>query len=199
MSKSYSPLHQYRISQPLAYFWPQQSLPEKLTLDSPAIMTLTDFRHVPPLMIEPNVSLDWTLLRMKREGVRMFLVINHAEQVLGLITATDILGDKPMRLSHETGQRYQDVLVRDVMTPCMDLDVIEMIDVLKASAGNVLETLRLSGRQHAIVVDTLEDGRTAIRGVFSASHLARQLDIQIEFSQVPKSFSEIEEAINHPH
>ncbi len=199
MSKTYSALHQYRISQPLAYFWPKQTLPETVKSDSPAVMTMTDFRQVPPLMIEPNVSLDWALLRMKREGVRLFLVVNHNEQVLGLITATDIMGDRPLRLTQAMGQRHQDILVRDVMTPFMELDVIEMVDVLKSVVGNVWETLNRSGRQHAVVVDTLEDGRTAIRGLFSASHLCRQLDMKMDCVRVAQTFSEIEAVVNHPH
>ena len=40
---------------------------------------------------------------MIARGVRLLLVADEREEVLGVITATDILGEKPLRVSVERG------------------------------------------------------------------------------------------------
>lgn len=197
MEKHYLPLESQYLSGPMGYFRPSQELPDKVTLESPAIMTMTDLRQIAALTIEPNVSIDWALQRMREGGVRLLLVINHDNDVLGLITSTDIQGEKPLRFLQEVRLRHSEIPVRDIMTPRDELEFISMDDVLKASVGNVLETLRRIGRKHALVYDRdRRTGRASIRGIFSASRLSRQLGIVFEPIAVARSFAEVEVAIN---
>lgn len=191
------PLNPHHISGPLGYFRPIQELPAKLGLDSPAIMTMTDLRQVSALTIEPNVSIDWALKRMREGGVRLLLVINHDNEVIGLITSTDILGEKPLRLQRELNLRHSEIRVRDVMVSRDQLEFIAYGDVLNATVDDVVETLRRTGRRHALVYDT--DGRTgmqAVRGIFSATRLSQQLDMSFEPVEIATTFAEVELAIN---
>jgi CBS domain containing-hemolysin-like protein len=197
MEKHYMPLESQYLAGPMGYFRPSQELPDKVTLESPAIMTMTDLRQVAALTIEPNVSIEWALQRMREGGVRLLLVINHDHDVVGLITSTDIQGEKPLRFLQEVRLRHSEIPVRDIMTPRDNLEFISMDDVLKASVGNVLETLRRMGRKHALVYDRdKRAGHASIRGIFSASRLSRQLGVVFEPIEVARSFAEVEVAIN---
>lgn len=197
MDKHYMPFDLRYLSGPMGYFKPTQELPDKVTLDSPAIMTMTDLRQVAALTVEPNVSIDWALQRMREGGVRLLLVINHDNEVVGLITSTDIQGEKPLRFLQEVRLRHSEIPVRDIMVPRDKLEFISMDEVLKASVGNVLETLRRIGRKHALVYDRdKRTGRASIRGIFSASRLSRQLDLVFEPIEVARSFADVEAAIN---
>lgn len=197
VSQEYAPLVLRRLSRPLRYSRPIQSLPARLKLDSPAIMTMTDLRQVTALTVEPDVSIDWALARMREGGVRLLLVARHDDQIQGLITSTDVQGEKPIRLLRELNLRHSDIRVRDIMVPCERLEFIAYPDVLNAVVGNVLETFRRTGRRHALVYDVDQRwGAEAVRGIFSASRLSQQLGVSFEPVDVATTFAEIELAIN---
>jgi len=82
--------------------------------------------------------------------------------------------------------------VRDVMTPQEKLEVLEMADVRAAKVGHVVATLKKAGRQHAVVVERDARGRQLVRGLFSATQVARQLGVTIQTSEIARTFSEIE-------
>jgi CBS domain-containing protein len=125
--------------------------------------------------------------------VRLLLVVDEGhEKVLGVITATDLLGERAMLVATGRGMRRDELTVADVMTPAAQVEAIALADVEGARVGHVLETLRRAGRQHALVVDT----DSAVRGVFSLSQIARQLGVALEpGGEVARTFSEIEAAL----
>jgi hypothetical protein len=86
-------------------------------------------------------------------------------------------------------------MVSDVMTVQSDLEVLSYEDVLKANVGSILATLKKSGRQHAIVVEENAGGGQTVRGLFSATQIARQLGVRINTAEVAKIFAEIEAAV----
>ena len=60
------------------------------------------------------------------QGVRMLFVVTDMPSIEGLITATDLRGDKQMRVVHERNLRYDDLCVADVMTEPAPLDAIDL-------------------------------------------------------------------------
>lgn len=181
----------------ITYFQPGQDLPEKLVAGSPAVLAMTDLRQQVAFTVEPNVTIDTALQRMKSFGVRLLFVVNGEREVLGLITSTDILGEKPLRFHNEQHQRYEEILVRDIMTPHASLEVIHMEDVLRATVRDIVATLRYSGRRHALVRDhDARSGMPAIRGIFSASQIGKQLGQVIDTTEVATTFAEVEMALN---
>ena len=79
-----------------------------------------------------------------------------------------------------------------MMTPQEILEVLDLAAVRAAKVGHVVATLRQAGRQHALVVEHDGEGRQSVRGVFSATQIARQLGVAIPTSEVARTFSEIE-------
>lgn len=198
MTSRFNPVPMAPLTSLVSYFRPRQELPENVLLHSPAVLTMTDFRQTPAVTVEPGVSIEWALQRMKECGIRLLLVCNPHHQVVGLITTTDIQGEKPMRLGTDYGRRYAEITVREVMTPYEQLDVIAMEDVLKATVGEVAETMRRIGRRHALVLDFDRHTRShAIRGLFSLSQIRRQLGQPMEdMVEVATTFAELEVALN---
>lgn len=181
----------------LGYFEPSQELPAQVKENSPAILVMTDLRQQIAITVEPNVSIDWALQRMKTVGVRLLFVVNGHKKILGLITSTDILGEKPLQFHQELHLRYEEIMVRDIMTPQNALEVLRMDDVLRSSVGDIVATLQSVGRRHALVVD--EDVRTSqpsIRGIFSATQIGKQLGMTIETEEVANTFAEVGMALN---
>jgi CBS domain-containing protein len=171
---------------------PTQSQAQRVDVESPALQVMTDLARVSPATIRPQAPLAGANQFMITRGVRLLLVIDEDETVLGVITATDILGEKPLVVATGRGLRRDELTVADVMTPAEQVEVIALADVEAARVGHVVETLRRAGRQHALVVDA----ERKVRGIFSLSQIARQLGIAVQSGvEVARTFREIETAI----
>jgi CBS-domain-containing membrane protein len=195
MIRDYPPLPEYRLQPGSSYRHPTQVLPERVTLESPAVDSMTDLRQVTAVTIEPHATIEEANQKMIEHGVRLLLVVNRSNVVLGLITATDILGEKPMQMVQDRGTRRSEMLVQDIMVPHDRLEVMLLEDVLAAKVGNIVSNLKKAGRQHALVAD-MNDSKQAIRGLFSASQIARQLGVPLQPTEVARTFAEIETMLN---
>jgi predicted transcriptional regulator len=191
----YSPLGQSRLDPGVGHYLPDAQLLAPVAGDSPAIEVMTDLRRSPAAMIGPDATIEGANQIMILRGVRMLLVSDLQRRMVGLLTATDLLGEKPVQTVQARGIRYGEVLVADVMVPLEQIDAMDMGEVLRAEVGHVVATLKQSGRQHALVVETDAAGQRWIRGVFSASQIARQLGIPIHIVEIARTFHEIETAL----
>ena len=192
MLRDYSPLASGLLQAGVGYSQPSQAVPEKATLDDAAVNVMTDLTRVTAVIILPGDTVDEAHRRMVQRGVRLLLVVDQDRRVVGLITATDILGEKPVLAASQRGLRREEVHVRDIMTPQERLQVLSMADVRAAKVGHIVSTLQRAGRQHAMVVDYDAKGRQTVRGLFSATQIARQLGVTIQTSEIARTFSEIE-------
>lgn len=192
MVRDYAPLAKFSLDKGVAYAQPSQELSAHATLDSPAPDVMTDLSRITAVIVTPAESVDEAHRRMRQRGVRLLLVIDGSRRVVGIVTATDVLGEKPMQASQARGVPHKDVTVADIMTPQAILEVLRLDDVLHAKVGHVVATLGHSGRQHALVVDTGKDGRQSVRGIFSISQIARQLGMPIHTAEIANTFAEIE-------
>ncbi|MGH8595485.1 MAG: CBS domain-containing protein, partial [Gammaproteobacteria bacterium] len=135
-----------------------QSAKRQLSAESPAVDSMTDLTIVPAASIDAKRTIDDANNLMLVRGVRMLFVLTPELELAGLITANDVMGEKPMRIVRANRVLHKDVLVEDVMTPAENLEVLEYADVKQASVGNIVVTLRNAGRQHALVVARSANG-----------------------------------------
>lgn len=196
MSSDYAALPLSPLEPGTRFVCPAEEMPEKLSADSPALDAMTDLRRVAAVTVDPSMPIDAALDRMKHSGVRLLLVINTANQLIGLITARDIQGERPLRFEESTGVRRGEVRVKDIMTPQDQLRVLHMRDVARACVGDVIMSLRLTGRQHALVVESGVDG-AMLRGIFSASRIERLLGEGLVPSGLATTFAELQAALLH--
>jgi CBS domain-containing protein len=172
---------------------PAQSEATRVTPESPAMQVMTDLTRVSPATIRPQAPLAGANQFMITRGVRLLLVLDEQhDTILGVITASDILGERLMQVATSRGLSRGELTVADLMTPAAQVEVVALADVQGARVGHVLETLRRAGRQHALVVDS----ENKVRGVFSISQIARQLGVSLPSGgEVARTFSEIEAAL----
>ena len=187
----YKPLSLRRIGLHTALVQPTEKIVRTVRADSPALEVMTDLAHVTPATIEAGAVMDAANQAMIRAGVRLLFVHNASAELAGLITATDILGEKPMRLVQERGLKHGEILVEDLMTPLALLEAMSIDEVAHAQVGHIVATLERAGRQHVLVAETSGPGVMLIRGIFSSSQIARQLGTAIAGSGAAATFSEL--------
>ena len=193
MSEIYHQILSGRLESGATFHKPVQNLPERVTMNNPAMDVMTDFKVVTAYTIFPLESIDDAHQKMVHRGVRMLLVVDAKNNLLGLVTSTDLMGEKPMQVIQNTGCKHAEVLVRDIMTPSDRLEVVCMVDLAGARVGDVLATLKATGRQHALVVDRPQAGQAQkVRGILSMTQLTRQLGVTLETPEIARTFSEIE-------
>lgn len=173
---------------------PEQGQPG-VTMDSPAMLVMTDLKRVAAAVISPEESMDAAHQHMMQRGVRMLLVVDGTRNLAGIITATDILGEKPVSVSHDRRIRHADIRVADLMTPADRLEAFDMHTVQSARVGQVVASLQHARRHHALVVQNDAQGRREVRGIFSLSQIARQLGVPLALPEQAGSFAEIEAAL----
>jgi CBS-domain-containing membrane protein len=160
---------------------------------------MTDLSRVVAVTIPATATVDEAHRSMMDQRVRALFVIDEAPDILGVITSTDVLGEKPIQVVQRRGVRHVDVLVREVMTPAELLETLELRNVQQARVGDIVETLKSSGRQHALVIESSSaDASPAytVRGMFSLTQIARQLGLPPQVRRdVARTFAEIEAAI----
>ncbi|MFO1422328.1 MAG: CBS domain-containing protein [Candidatus Competibacteraceae bacterium] len=195
MTQDYQPLPLHHLDSGASYFQPQQSLPERVTADDPALTVMTDLSQVTAYTAELTTPLNKALDTMIRRGVRMLLARDTDRQVVGLITSRDIEGEKPARILAKAGGAWEDLLVADIMTLQPKLEVLRMEDVANARVGDIIATLRQTNRQHAMVVDAdPKTGKPAVRGLFSLSQIGVQLGLDIDPTQQPTTYADLARA-----
>jgi len=191
MTRSYNLIPTSPLQKGATFHKPRQALPEQVSADDPSPQVMTDFQIVTAYTIFPLETIEDARAKMIHRGVHMLLVVDDMNHILGLITASDLTGEKPMQVVQHQGIRYSDVLVKDVMTPRERLEVLCMEDVRKACVGDILATLEAQGRQHALVVDRTPDRGQRLRGLFSLSQIGKQLGTSVETIAVASTFAEI--------
>jgi signal-transduction protein with cAMP-binding, CBS, and nucleotidyltransferase domain len=196
--RTYSPLAMGLLPRRATFHEPAAAAAQRVSLEAPALAVMTDLRQVTAVTIDPEASIEHAMRVMVRRNVRLLLVVNIDNEIVGLITATDLLGEKPVQHMHEHGGSRADIQVRDLMTPHERLEAIDFEAVRTARVGHVLATLQHSRRQHALVIESHSHGQPRVRGIFSTSQLSRQLGETVQTGEVAHTFAEIEAALARP-
>lgn len=193
--RQYSVLPHRSLKPHTCFHVPSQQMPPRVSFDDPAESVMTDFRKVTAFTIDPDVSVDTAARVMRRRRVHLLLVVDVDNEVLGIITSNDLIGEKTLQCISARGIARADALVRDIMTPESRIEVISMDDVAHAHVGHVVATLKATGRRHAAVVDEDAGGRQVLRGLFAASQLEHQLGEPVSTPEIAQTFAEISVAL----
>ena len=113
-----------------------------LKISHPALDVMTDLHLTTAVTISPDAGIENAEERMRRRGVRLLFVQDGDGTLAGLITATDLLGEKPLQYIERHGGKHRDIRVQDIMTPRERLEVLQLTDVQAARIGNIVATLR---------------------------------------------------------
>lgn len=195
MERTYKPLTSHPMPPQTSFQQPVLPPSSHVDLEDAAADVMTDFRRVRAITVPATVSMDYASERMRANHVHLLLVTDEHNTIVGLITSTDIESERPLVHMRRFGIRREELSVADIMTPRERIEAIEMADVLHARVGHVLATLKVVGRQHAIVLDRDDAGRSIARGLFAVSQLNRQLGEPFDPTQIARSFADVEMAL----
>ena len=170
----------------------EPQLPGRVGFDDPAFSVMTDLREVAAVTTRREESMHDAHALMLQRRVRLLFVLDADGALAGVITATDLLGEKPMRFMQGRALAHGEISVGDLMTPAALLEALPLQDVAQMRVGHIVATLKAVRRQHVMVA---EDGGMRVRGLFSASQVARQLGMELQTFEVASTFADIEAAL----
>jgi CBS domain-containing protein len=137
---------------------------------------MTDFRERASVTVSETATIDAALEHMKHNGVRCAFAIDEARRaVAGLITAYDIMSEKPMRHMQAMASPRREVLVRDIMHGVPDWLVVDIKDVEQATVASVSRLFDETRLTHIPVTETGEHGEQRLRGLLSGARVRRLL------------------------
>jgi CBS domain-containing protein len=142
----------------------------------PALSVMTDFRERPSVTVSEMASIDSALEHMKHAGVRSAFATDGAgHAVVGLITAYDIMSEKPMRYLQAIATTRSDVLVRDIMQRVNEWQVLDVADVEQATVAAVARLFSDTQLSHVPVMESGASGERRLRGLLSSARVKRLL------------------------
>lgn len=197
-ASSFKPLTTLRAADHVDLARPERHPP--ITLHAPALDAMTDFTRLQPITISADTHYLDANDSMIRLGVRLLLVVDARQHLLGIVSAHDILGERPLQIAGQDKGRLAEVTVGQLMHAVADIDMLALADVRHAQVGDIIATLKQLARQHLLVV-TPEGAHGGMRlcGMFSATQIARQLgsqEVQPPF-EIARTFAQIEAALAH--
>ncbi|MFT3856211.1 MAG: CBS domain-containing protein [Aquabacterium sp.] len=162
----------------------------------PALSLLTDLHHSACVVASHRDGLEQTRHLMMRAGVRMVFVAGSDGQLVGMVTAEDIQGERPVVRASNQGVPHGELTLADVMIPVAHWEVVDLAQVRTARLGDVAATMHEHGLRYLLVTQ-LKDGRTTLRGLFSARRLEMAMNTTIEPDLHSRSFAELEQVLAH--
>ncbi len=165
----------------------------ELSPASPALEIFTDFKHHRPLTIEGSTPAIEVEMLMRKAHVKMKMVVDADNEFIGTISLDD-LDEQHFLAMIANGYDRHDIMVSDLMSPKQHILALSLVQLEQANINDVIKALRQSGQQHCLVVDP---SGHQIRGLISASDVARRLHIPIRIERIP-TFVDIFSSVRRP-
>lgn len=160
---------------------------------SSALEFFTDFKNHIPLTIDGSTPASAVEALMWQAHVKLKLVVDSEGEFIGTISLDD-LDEQQFMARVALGYARKDILVKDLMRPKSEIMALSLTELEEARIDDVVKALQQKGQQHCLVVD---QSSTQIRGLISASDVARRLRIPIRIEKVP-TFVDIFSSIKRP-
>lgn len=164
--------------------------------DDRALPLLTDLRFSAVVVASHRDGLEQTLHVMMRSGVRMAFVSGPTGELVGMVTADVLMGERPVVRAMNDQVPHRELTLSDVMTPLTHWEVSDMHHVRHARVGDIVATMREHGMRYLLVTE-VQGGQIALRGLFSAARLESALGQAIDADLQAHSFAELESVLGH--
>lgn len=167
-----------------------KALPD-VTLFSSALDVLFDYRSVPPLTLDPNVTAEAAEIAMLYSHTNLQLVSDGQQNLVGIISLRDISGDKMLATAVAMGMSRQDLTVRDLMTPVASLPYVRYETLSRATVSDLVNILESRQQRYLVVVDQEEQ----LCGLICANEIARLLGRELNILPVAHHFGDVFSAL----
>ena len=187
-------LHPQQVPSGINLITPDDKSRKTISENDPAMVVMTDLKKVIAFQIESSASIDAINNKMMACGVRLLFVHDTQDNLVGLITSSDIQGEKPLLYVTQNGGTRDDIGAQELMTPLAKLEGFPLEEVKKSRVADIANALKECQRHHMLVLENRE-GDQFIRGIFSATQLSRQLGTSITPSYRAENFAQLNRAL----
>ncbi|WP_346837781.1 CBS domain-containing protein [Microbulbifer sp. SAOS-129_SWC] len=153
----------------------------ELSLDSPALSFVSDFKSHHPSLLTPAVSARNAAQIMSAGHLSAVLVVDRDGTFTGLLTAEDVTYQSIMQRV-ASGTPREELTVGDLMRPRGDLKMLSYQQVANSSIRDVLDAMRRNRQRDCLVVDLHNHH---VRGLISASEVGMRLHADIDIDAAP--------------
>lgn len=144
-----------------------------MSLKSPALHILNDFKTNPPAILDADTKALDALEMMKHEHSALKLVVDAKQEMVGILSTAELSSQNIMQhVSKDV--KAADLSVGDLMRPRDNLMALSYQQLQYCTVGDVLNTLQHCGEAYCAVIDIEQH---QIRGVISAREIASRLHI----------------------
>jgi CBS domain containing-hemolysin-like protein len=159
---------------------------ENINIYSPAVTVFTDFQKAGPRVIESNTRADELVQLMRKEHVRMKIVVDADNHFVGIVSLEDLSEDVFIK-QVANGFDRSELMVADLMRSKEVLLALSYTSLQHSDIESLLFSQRNNKLQHLLVID---EETKAIRGLVSSNDVARQLrlDIDVGFSSFAQTY-----------
>ena len=171
------------------FIWP--GILQTVDAHSPALNVLTDFREHKPLVVSHNVRAVDVEASMRRQHVRLKLVVDDHEDFLGIVSLDDLNEEEILKKVAYGFDRFE-LLVTDFMRPRHSVKSLNYAELESARISDLIEALKSAGQQHCLVLDRQKQ---CVRGLVSASDVARKMKLPVDLTS-SVSFSRVYRALH---
>lgn len=179
MPKNYLPLSVIHLNTGSTFTHPPTA-PEVVYLEDPALHVMNDLALSNAITISPDATIREAAMEMRVCHTHLLLVINHENNVIGLISSEDILGEKPLMVTVQRRIQRAEITVRMVMTPQEKIATFTLKDIQHAKVGNVVASLHQLKQHYGLIVEVDEiNHKQTVRGLFSLSKISKQLGYDV--------------------
>lgn len=179
MTKHFNKVPIVKLATGTTYTHPPEP-PLVVHFDDPAEMVMKDFKQANAFTIEPTAKLAEASMEMKVCRTHMLLVVDKLDQIIGMITSEDIMGQKPLAVSRDRFIKHDDIIVRMLMTSQEKICAINLEEIKLAKVGDIVLTLHALKQHYALAVeiDALT-GEQNVCGLFALSQISKQLGVDV--------------------
>jgi CBS domain-containing protein len=145
--------------------------------DDEALSVMIDFRSRSSVTVLENDNIDNALEHLKHTGVRCAFVVDTRQKqaVVGMLTAHDVLGEKPQQHNHFYGGERGDIQVKDIMQKMGEWRVADLQEIEQSTVEDILNIFNKTGLTHLPVIETVNGSQARLRGLFSFAKIKRLL------------------------
>ncbi len=153
--------------------WPDRI--QVVDAESPALAVLTDFKQQKPLIVNHNMRAVDIPGLMRRQHVRLKLVVDDYEEFLGVVSLDDLQEEEILK-KVAFGYDRCELGATDFMKSRHAMKALDIAELEHVRLGDLLHLLRAVREQHCLVVDRQSH---CVRGVISASDIARKMKLPL--------------------
>ncbi|WP_157966620.1 CBS domain-containing protein [Fastidiosibacter lacustris] len=183
----------HTVQKSIPYYHPESM--DVISLETRALDVFSDFHIVKPYTIHVKALIDDALQKMQKVEVHSLLVVNNDDQIIGLINAKRLHGVYRTQVAQREGVHFKEMTSGMLMTKINALPVLEY-DVLKdARVGHLARLMHDQQIDHLLIQEYDKHGNAVIRGIISASFIAKRLGASIGHDFGSRSLAELNKII----